>query len=114
MVKTQGCGSCIRGFESHYPPHKISVKAEQFMMLGYRQAVRQRILIPSCAGSNPATLANLLQFSDYRGLQIGLDVWRHSQVVRQRSAKPLLPSSNLGVASREKPQTRVCGFLLGI
>ena len=20
-VKTQGCGSCIRGFESHYPPH---------------------------------------------------------------------------------------------
>ena len=22
VVKTQGCGSCIRGFESHYPPHK--------------------------------------------------------------------------------------------
>ena len=58
MVKTQGCGSCIRGFESHYPPHKISAKAEQFMMLGYRQVVRQRILIPSSAGSNPATLAN--------------------------------------------------------
>ena len=56
MVKTQGCGSCIRGFESHYPPHKISVKAEQFMMLGYREVVRQRILIPSFAGSNPATL----------------------------------------------------------
>ena len=25
---------------------------------------------------------------------------RHSQVVRQRSAKPLFPSSNLGVASK--------------
>ena len=58
VVKTQGCGSCIRGFESHYPPHKISARAEQFMMLGYRQVVRQRILIPSSAGSNPATLAN--------------------------------------------------------
>ena len=29
-------------------------------------------------------------------------VWRYSQVVRQRSAKPLFPSSNLGVASRIK------------
>ena len=26
--------------------------------------------------------------------------WRHSQVVRQRSAKPLFPSSNLGAASK--------------
>ena len=49
MVKTAGCGSVMRGFESHYPPQKV---------MGYRQAVRQRILIPSCAGSNPATLAN--------------------------------------------------------
>ena len=24
VVKTQGCGSCIRGFESHYPPHFLS------------------------------------------------------------------------------------------
>ena len=49
VVKTAGCGSVMRGFESHYPPQKV---------MGYRQAVRQRILIPSCAGSNPATLAN--------------------------------------------------------
>ena len=57
MVKTQGCGSCIRGFESHYPPHFKKIQ----LMLGYRQAVRQRILIPSFAGSNPATLAQRRQ-----------------------------------------------------
>ena len=27
VVKTQGCGSCIRGFESHYPPQFITVAA---------------------------------------------------------------------------------------
>ena len=52
VVKTQGCGSCIPGFESHYPPHILK------MTLGYRQVVRQRILIPSSVGSNPTTLAN--------------------------------------------------------
>ena len=31
--------------------------------------------------------------------RLPLQVWRHSQVVRQRSAKPLFPSSNLGGAS---------------
>ena len=61
--------------------------------MGYRQVVRQWILIPSCAGSNPATLANIDDpFTDH--------LWRHSQVVRQRSAKPLCPGSNPGVASR--------------
>jgi hypothetical protein len=33
-----------------------------------------------------------------------LDDWRqHSQVVRQRSAKPPSPSSNLGAAFNQKP-----------
>ena len=83
MVKTQGCGSCIRGFESHYPPHFIQIRRHSQVVrqrsakplfpssnlgvasksMGYRQAVRQRILIPSFAGSNPATLANKLGLS---------------------------------------------------
>ena len=35
-----------------------SFSIQLYMTQGYRQAVRQWILIPSCAGSNPATLAN--------------------------------------------------------
>ena len=54
VVKPPGCGSGIRGFESHHPPHIEGIES-----LGYRQAVRQRILIPSFAGSNPATLAKV-------------------------------------------------------
>lgn len=55
MVKTTGCGSVMHGFESHYPPQrKLNML---LLMMGYSQVVRQRILIPSCAGSNPATLA---------------------------------------------------------
>ena len=57
MVDMQDLGSCaVRRVGSNPTTHPTFY--QNAMTLGYRQAVRQRILIPSCAGSNPATLAN--------------------------------------------------------
>ena len=60
-------------------------------MVGIVKWLRHRIVAPVCVGSNPTTHPIFTQ----------LDMRRHSQVVRQRSAKPLFPSSNLGVASND-------------
>src|SRR5699024_6690477 len=49
-VNAPDCGSGTRGFESHQPPH--------LYLLGYSQAVRHRVLIPSFLGSNPSSPAN--------------------------------------------------------
>gem|GEM_PF-3965087 len=46
--------------------------------------VERRLAKANVAGSNPV----------FRSKK-----WRHSQVVRQRTANPLFPSSNLGAAS---------------
>ncbi len=50
VVNTSDCGSDIRGFDSPHSP---------ILILGYRQAVRQGTLTPSCVGSNPATPVQL-------------------------------------------------------
>ena len=43
-------------------------------------------------------------------LCIQYDIWRHSQVVRPRFAKPLRPSSNLGGASKKRERNRCSGM----
>ena len=47
LVSASDCGSEGQGFESLYPPF--------ILIVGYRQAVRHRVLIPAFAGSNPAS-----------------------------------------------------------
>ena len=53
-----------------------------------------------------------LQKNSYAGLIARITyIRRHSQVVRQRTANPRFPSSNLGGASNKRPAL-VAGFLL--
>ena len=64
------------------PTHVGSIPTYRLLLLGYGQAVRQQVLILSCVGSNPASPISRTGF---------VLLWRYSQVVRQRSAKPLSP-----------------------
>ena len=52
-VKAQDFDSCTRWFKSTQPRIQIN---KIIAMMGCRQVVRQWILTPSCAGSNPASL----------------------------------------------------------
>ncbi len=51
LARAPDCGSGGRRFKPDYPPHLLF---RSLHILGCRQAVRQRTLTPSSAGSNPA------------------------------------------------------------
>ena len=91
-------------------------------MVGIVKRLRPRVVAPVFVGSNPTTHPIFLFIgvspsgkatdsdsvirrfescypSQYSAGQHSPAPWRHSQVVRQRSAKPLSPGSNPGVAS---------------
>ena len=91
-VKTLGCGSSIREFESHHPPHKLC-----------------RIVGVSPSGKATDSDSVIRGFKSLYPRQF---LRRHSQVVRRRSAKPLLPGSNPGVASIFPKKTAKAVFFL--
>ena len=120
LVRTLACHARGRGFEPH--------PGRQFASVA--QSVEQRTENPRVVGSIPTggTICGFSSFGRARPCQgrgggfeprnplhlkttkIKSDfcrfllnsIWRHSQVVRQRSAKPLFPSSNLGGASKKR------------
>ena len=77
LVSAPDCGSGDRGFESLYPPYIT----RWFVALGYRQAVRHRVLIPAFAGSNPASPVSYSKdsfesfFYSYSSIKMLIYIW---------------------------------------
>ena len=106
-------------------------------MVGVGKWLSHRVVAPICVGSNPtihpknigvspsgkATDSDsvMRRFESCYPSQFNMMpcktqgmMWRHSQVVRHWSAKPLFPGSNLGVASIKKLVKKFTSFLLPI
>ena len=84
LVRMPACHAGGRRFEPVPGRHRfLDTISKQYIMC-WRGSTVEQLIYPSQSYN--------------RDLLLGYK-WRHSQVVRQRSAKPLFPSSNLGVAS---------------
>ena len=107
LVRTLACHARGRGFEPH-PGRQIGVKgAKALHLASVAQSVEQGTENPRVDGSIPSGGTNSFRGFSSSGrappCQGGgsefeprnpLHTWRHSQVVRQRSAKPLCGGSN--------------------
>ena len=92
--KTQDCDSCMRGFKSHYPPLSLIMRSIGVSPSG--KAMDSDSIMRRFESCYPSQ--NFSGHGQSRVLRSN-NTGRHSQVVRQRSAKPLFPGSNPGVAS---------------
>ena len=68
--------------------------------------VERRLAKAEVAGSSPVFRSNYTKV-DFKRVKrpLKISIWRHSQVVRHRSAKPLCPGSNPGGASTSQQTT---------
>jgi hypothetical protein len=113
LVRMPACHAGGRGFEplpgrqiaqiaqlveqwTENPRVAGSIPALGTTVCGFNSAVECHLAKVKVASSNLVTRSNKASCLNVAGYIIR----RHSQVVRQRSAKPLFPSSNLGGASK--------------
>ena len=81
LVRTPACHAGGRGFEPHPSRQKLFIKPPADLA----HLVERDLAKVEVAGSSPVIRS----------------IWRHSQAVRQRSAKPLFPGSIPGGASKK-------------
>ena len=119
LVRALACHARGRGFESHPGRHLV----QPLLYASVAQLVEQGTENPRVVGSIPTGGTTFRGFSSFgrappcQGGGGGfeprnpLQIRHHSQVVRQRSAKPLRPGSNPGGASKNKKHFLLSAFL---